>query len=1662
MCTKILYLAFFVLLLGSIGSASAAVYWDDGDPCDSDWDSPNNWNPNGVPNSTAYALININTTCLINTGMTAECNDLIVSDMDSDAILDIDGGTLTISNYLIIGRLEQDSNGTIDMDGGTVTVENVTVARSGVGLFDLAGGTVNVNNSLKIGPYGLMNIAGGTLKITGDANSQIIDLIEDEALIAQGGSGRVRFDYNITNAGKTTVTGETSTDHNWNNGAAGDSNWSNLNNWVEDEVPGVVDTVYINIADSNCQINTGTNAVCDGLEVGKDTGTCYLNVKGGTLKVSVYTAPRNFVIGNRPSATGVVNLSGGTANVAADMLVGFNGTGTLNVSGGTLNIDGKLLVPAGVGTGTVNLTGGTINAGANIANAGLDVKAGVGGTGTINITAGTLVINGDATARIKEYMAKGYLTAYGGRGKIVYNYNVTHSGKTTVTATADNNIAYSPDPAAGDSGVSSSVTLKWAKGNSVADTNGHDIFIGSSFDDVNDANTGSSEYKSTRDSNSYTPTGLVAGEKYYWRVDEVNDAASHTWKGNVWCFKVSEPNYVRQKITFNQDWKFRRGDVSGANGTAYDDYTWDDVALPHHPKIDPMWAPYYNLSWQGYHWYRKHFTLPNSYYGKKIFLEFESGSIVSSVWVNGTYMKAHYGQFLPFTIDITSVANFGTTENVIAVELDNYENDLVPGAGTWYIYGGLYRDIWMHVTDKLHVTDAVDANVTASGGTFVTFSDVSSSSATIQVKTHVKNEYASAKTCKVRNYLFDPNGDLVDPNDFYLSDSYSISASGTHTFTLSDSISDICLWTPENPYLYTVWTEVYDDNTLVDRVDTKIGIKKVSFAHSTGFKLNDVSRKLRGTNRSQDWAYIGMAMSNFGQKTHAIKMKKGGMEYMRSSHFQMDPTFLDTCDELGIAVMDEVAPSGHYWSNDPIFVSRAYEQITDMMRRDRNHACVIAWELSMSETQFPTSYAENAVSIGHTEYPGSYISGWKNDGVYDIFVTTPHHAPGRDYSGSAALIISEYGHWDYGGTASTSDVHRGDGEANLLQQAFNHQEAHNLNRGVSDLCADGVWIFNDYGTYESGLIDRVGLPKFSYYFYQSQRDPNVTSVADVNLGPMVYIANYWKSDSTTNVTVYSNCDQVKLYINDVNQGIRSPNTDGNCTNIAQPPFTFTGLTYSAGELKAEGLIGGVVKATHVVKTPASANKLSVVFDTEGQTVYANGEDMFFVHASVLDANNVVVSDANNTVTFSVTGPAILVYPTSVDAEAGIASVLVRTLTEPGTITVTATASGLTSGSSSITSAAYYDFKKAYDTTTQTRSSYSNLYEEQFTVASDSDVNAVGWRKVLNSSSTAGIESDSPKFAWVYHNADCENIIDTNEYTVDVSEYAAIRFKVDLRKNSNYTKTPEVSITVKVGGTWYVSKTKWTNTTTTFVTKTLDYTTDKNDWDTLDRATAARGSTAGSDLSGDISEFGLHSDSSNIGGTCKGTAEYDNFKVQGISYSDLYEEQFTVASDSDVNAVGWRKVLNSSSTAGIESDSPKFAWVYHKADCENIIDTNEYTVDVSEYAAIRFKVDLRKNSYYTTTPEVSITVKVGGTWYVSKTKWTNTTTTFVTKTLDYTTDKNNWDTLNRATAARGSTAGSDLSGDISEFGLHSDSSNIGGTYKGTAEYDNFNVEGEVYD
>jgi beta-galactosidase len=744
----------------------------------------------------------------------------------------------------------------------------------------------------------------------------------------------------------------------------------------------------------------------------------------------------------------------------------------------------------------------------------------------------------------------------------------------------------------------------------------------------------------------------------------------------------------RVRLNFNTDWKFFRGDSSGAEAAAFDDSSWENACLPHTVRVEDLNCSG-NKNYQGICWYRRHFALDGSYDGRKVFVEFEAGMGVSQVWVNGTSLATHYGGYTPFTADLTPYVKTDGSENVMAVRLDNTDNPEVPPGRTQYTldfcyFGGLYRDVVMHVTDPLHVTDAVFADKPGDGGIRVTYSAVSRTSATVRIRTNVRNDAGTEKLCAVKTTIVDSASGAVAA--ILTSWGRLLPAGSDFTFAQSTVIPNPKLWTPDAPNLYTVHTAVLDGSTFVDSYATTIGIRTVAFSNANGFQINGERLRFMGANRHQEFPYIGYAASNALQYRDAVKLKEEGFQFIRLCHYPQDTSFLDACDRLGIMVLEPIP--GWQFVGGSTFLERSYQDMRDTMRRDRNHPSVICWELSLNESNFPERYAKKAVGIGHTELPGSWIGGWMFPNQYDVFLVTSQ-AGARTYAGDwFTILIDEYGDWEYGGNMSTSRAGRGADEAALLTQVSHFQESLAADRMLPWETGDALWTGIDYNrgynpdTAKSGTMDLFRLPKFSYYLYQSQRDPNLI-IPGLDSGPMIYIASRWTKDSPTDVTVFSNCDRVRLSLNGAEIAVQSPDT---VPGLLHPPFTFHGVTFAPGELKAEGLIGGAVKAACSVVTPGDAAAITLAADTDGIDPAADGADIVIVHAYIRDAHgNLVTTDNTTSVRFDVTGPGTIVGADPAVAEAGIASALVRTTRTAGSITVTAASRGLTPGSVAISS-----------------------------------------------------------------------------------------------------------------------------------------------------------------------------------------------------------------------------------------------------------------------------------------------------------------------------------------------------------------------------------------
>ncbi len=735
----------------------------------------------------------------------------------------------------------------------------------------------------------------------------------------------------------------------------------------------------------------------------------------------------------------------------------------------------------------------------------------------------------------------------------------------------------------------------------------------------------------------------------------------------------SNNDFTGEAIKFNSNWYFMMADDEKDTTNYVTDFVkenWQQVELPHTPKIEPRIV---NDQWQGNSWYKKQFALNNDYRDKKLFLRFDGAMNIAEVWLNGKKMITHQGGYLPFTIDISKDV-FYSKDNTVTVKLNNEDN---PTTGPkplstldFNTYGGIYRNVWLVTKNQVYITDPILENKTANGGVFVSYPTVTDTLALVQVKTHIRNEDNEPKDVTVKNIL-EKDGEVVHITTSEISQ-FEVNADKQNNVFLR--VNNPELWSPDTPSLYDLKTQVLIDDEVVDEEVRRIGIKTMRF-EGQDFYLNGKKTFLRGVNRHQEYPNVGYALTDNANYRDAKKIKEAGFDYVRLSHYPQSPAFMDACDELGLVTINAIL-GWQYFSEDEAFQKHVFQTARDLIRRDRNRASVIAWEVSLNESWMPEPFIDELTKIAHEEYPGDqcFTAGWQSYG-YDIYLQArQHRLKHYDPKIQKPYNVSEYGDWEYYAMNAglnqdswgnllqaerSSRQLRGAGEKGLLQQALNIQEAHNDNFNTPAF-ADGYWVMFDYNRgyaddlEASGIMDLFRVPKFSYYFYKSQRD------ADHPQGePMVYIANYWTPKSTTNVRIFSNCDEVELFLNGRSLGTQKPDTDRISNHLNHPPFTFNLKNFEAGELKAVGYINGVKSAEFFRNTPGAPKMMRLIVDDETQYYEDELYDLILVHAVVMDKDFFRTPYYSGEVKFVAEGDAEIIGDPIVRCEGGMASILVK-------------------------------------------------------------------------------------------------------------------------------------------------------------------------------------------------------------------------------------------------------------------------------------------------------------------------------------------------------------------------------------------------------------------
>ena len=544
----------------------------------------------------------------------------------------------------------------------------------------------------------------------------------------------------------------------------------------------------------------------------------------------------------------------------------------------------------------------------------------------------------------------------------------------------------------------------------------------------------------------------------------------------------------REKININREWKFKLGDYAGAEAEDYVDNDWSNINLPHNFSI-----PYFQSAqwYTGYGWYRKYFDVPAKWKSKRIFIEFEGAFRDARIFVNGKLVGTHPGGYTGFSLDITDKVKTG--KNVIAVRLNNNWNArLAPRNGDHNFTGGIYRDVYLVVTNPVHVTWY---------GTYITTPNLSKESGVVNIKTEVRNDGHAEKEYILQTEIIDSSGKIVasvTSKQPILTDSL-VEFNQTTPFIKAPE-----LWHPEHPSMYKAISIVRDGKTILDYYETMFGFRWTEWTADKGFFLNGEHYYFKGANVHQDHAGWASAVTNAAIFRDVSMIKDCGMNFIRGSHYPHDPSFSDACDQLGILLWEEndfwgsggnqretdnwYTGAGAYPMNkedQPFFDESVKSDLRDMIRIHRNHPSIIVW--SMCNEPFFTGrgtinrvreFLKELTKLSHELDPGRPVGiGGCQRGEIDKLGDI------AGYNGDGARLFINPGVpnviTEYGSTIANRPGKSEPGWGDLQQEKFPWRSG------------EALWCAFDYGTRAGdfglmGMIDYFRLPKNMWYWYRNE------------------------------------------------------------------------------------------------------------------------------------------------------------------------------------------------------------------------------------------------------------------------------------------------------------------------------------------------------------------------------------------------------------------------------------------------------------------------------------------------------------------------------------------------------------------------------------------------
>jgi beta-galactosidase len=737
---------------------------------------------------------------------------------------------------------------------------------------------------------------------------------------------------------------------------------------------------------------------------------------------------------------------------------------------------------------------------------------------------------------------------------------------------------------------------------------------------------------------------------------------------------------ARWEFPLDQGWLF------GGKANS-DDTSFVKVTLPH-CVAKLSWEKWDPAKWESVWLYRRHFMLPKEAAGRRIFVKFDGVMTSAIPKINHHSLPEHFGGYLPFRHELTSLLHDG--ENTLELAVDARWQNVPPDGnpkgprGVDYLQpGGITRSVTLCAVPQVFISDVFAKPV-----------NVMDASRSVEVKCTVNAGAADAKPFQIKVELKDGDHVLASAQQ-----TLTVEKEGDTEVVLTlSNLGNVELWDVDAPRLYQVVTTLSRDGEPVHDHRCRIGFREARFTVD-GFFLNGRRLQLFGLNRHEIFPYVGGAMPPRVMRRDAeILRREFNCNIVRCSHYPQTEAFLDACDEMGLMVWQETPGWGYI--GDAAWEEKVVQNVTDMIRRDRNHAAVVIWGVRVNESRNDQALYRRTTEIaklldGSRPTSGSMTSGsrknWKTEWHQDVFAFDSYHnAPDGSVDiesptpGVPYMLAEVVGGFSYGAKGFNNKYRRAGDLKVQIDQAIFHAQAHDrcartkANSGAIAWCAfDYGSLLNAYNAVKCpGVADVFRIPKLGAAFYRAQVNPKIRAVILPDF--------YWDFGSRTprgpgkHAAIFSNCERLEIFIDGKSVATAQPDRES-FPHLHYPPF-FCDLEIDGAshpELRIDGYVGDRQLLSKAFSSDAAQDQFFLAVDDK--ELVADGSDATRVVFKVTEKFGSERAFASGDVAFTVEGPGIIVgdNPFSLTDSGGVGAIWLKTLpNRTGLITLTATHSSL--------------------------------------------------------------------------------------------------------------------------------------------------------------------------------------------------------------------------------------------------------------------------------------------------------------------------------------------------------------------------------------------------